>query len=208
VSMKWGVPVAYAHGFEDFEHHDLITPDLAQGVGECAPTSAANGLISLIREYQKAYIIDDREMVGQLRDAMKWDREDGVLEDNFVPGVDAWTRAHSLPIESTRVGDVNGRTTLEAVRRTIDDGSGGAAEIHIKFFSQDSKVVGGHMFSIVAVRYEGDNVYIDVKDPRTPEGVDTYKMNGNIISGYPFDGLAVVSWGFAHVWDTHLAGEE
>ncbi|MEK7094387.1 MAG: hypothetical protein AAB903_03565, partial [Patescibacteria group bacterium] len=79
--------------------------------------------------------------------------------------------------------------------------------IRIKFADENGKVTGGHMVTVVGVHIDGDNVYIDINDPKTPAGTETYRVEGNVIENYPYEGIAVLSWGFVQRWEETPTGQ-
>ncbi len=197
-SMKgWG-SIAYAQTEPVTNAYRPGVPDIGQRIAECAPTSAANSIISLAEEHGAEYP-DDQTIINELKGDMDWTPENGVLPPQFVEGKNKWAARHGLPIRTEIVGDKNGKGTLESIMDAMDGGA--AAEIRIKFADNTGKATGGHMVTVVGVRVEGDQTFIEINDPRTPEGADTYEMNGNVIEGYPYDGQAILSWGFVQRWE-------
>lgn len=176
-------------------------PDLGQRIAECAPTAAANSIMSLAEEHGKSLsdLPTPTEMVDQLKGEMDWTPANGVLPDDFVEGKTRWAVTHGLPIITEKVGDQHGLKTLEALLDAMGSEEGAAAELRIKF-AQYGKVTGGHMVTVVGVHIEGDEVYIDVNDPKTPAGTETYRVEGNVIQEYPYEGDAILSWGFVQRW--------
>lgn len=177
-----------------------LTPDIGQRIAECAPTSAANSLISLVEEHgDPEKMPSDSDLINELKGDMDWTPENGVLPEDFVAGKNKWAARHGFPIRTRIVGDQHGRGSLEGILDAMAQGNS-AGEIRIKF-AQNGKVKGGHMVAVTGIRVEGDQTFIDVSDPRTPEGTDTYEVNGNLIEGYPYDGQAILSWGFVQTWE-------
>lgn len=176
-------------------------PDLGQRIAECAPTAAANSIMSLAEEngMSLSELPTPTEMVDGLKGEMDWTPANGVLPDNFVEGKNRWAATHGLPIVTEKVGDQHGRKTLESILDAMGSEAGAAAEVRIKF-AQNGKVTGGHMVTVVGVHVQGDEVYIDVNDPKTPAGTETYRVEGNVIENYPYEGDAILSWGFVQRW--------
>ncbi len=200
-SMKgWGIIPAYAKEPATQASRDGV-PDLTQRIAECAPTAAANSIMSLAEEHGVSLgdLPTPTEIVDGLKGDMDWTPADGVLPDSFVKGKDEWAAKHGLPIRTKKVGDQHGASTLEKLLDGL--AGGGAAELRLKFGDASGKVVGGHMVTVTGVRAEGGQTFIDVNDPKTPEGTETYEVVGNEIVGYPFDGVTVASWGFLQVWE-------
>ena len=61
-------------------------PDITQKPGECGPTSAANGLISLINKHgeDKDKPASPEELIEELKKDMKWTNENGVLRERKI----------------------------------------------------------------------------------------------------------------------------
>lgn len=203
-SMKgWG-NVTNAQGTDPAtEAVRYAVPDLGQRIAECAPTAAANSIISLAEEHgvDLADLPTGTEIVDDLKGEMDWTPENGVLPDNFVEGKNKWAAKNGFPIRTEKVGDQHGRNTLQEILDAMASEGGAAAEVRIKFADQNGRVTGGHMVTVVGVRVVGDQTFVDVNDPRTPGGTDTYEVSGNVLDGYPYDGLAVLSWGFVQRWE-------
>ncbi len=204
-SMKgWSSAIALAQGTDpatEATRYDV--PDLGQRIAECAPTAAANSIISLAEEHGVSLsdLPTGTEIVDGLKGDMDWTPENGVLPNDFVEGKNKWAAKNGLPIRTEKVGDQHGRNTLQNILDAMAAEGGAAAEVRLKFADANGKVTGGHMVTVVGVRVVGDQTFIDVNDPRTPPGTDTYEVSGNVIDGYPYDGIAVVSWGFVQRWE-------
>jgi hypothetical protein len=199
-SMKgWGGEVLAADPVTQASRGNV--PDLTQRIAECAPTAAANNIISLAEEHgvSPGDIPTPTEIVDGLKGDMKWTPADGVLPDNFVKGKNEWAAKNGLPIRTRKVGDANGATILTNILDAM--AKGGAAEARIRFSTPAGKVAGGHMVTVTGVRTEGGQTFIDVNDPKTPQGTETYEVNGNIIEDYPSEFLTTLSWGFVQVWE-------
>lgn len=204
-SMKgWGA-IAYA-GEPATEASRTGVPDLGQRKAECAPTAAANSIMSLAEEHgvSLADLPSPTDIVDGLKGDMLWTPAEGVVPDNFVNGKNLWAAKNGLPIRTEKVGDKDGASTLEKI---LDGMAGGAAaELRIRFSDAGGRVVGGHMVTVTGVRTSGGRTFIDVNDPKTPAGTETYEVNGNEIVGYPFDGTTTLSWGFVQVWEGSPTG--
>lgn len=203
-SMKgWGATALAQSTNPATEATRYDVPDLGQRIAECAPTAAANSIISLAEEHgiPLSGFPTGAEIVDGLKGDMDWTPADGVLPDNFVEGKNKWAAKNGLPIRTEKVGDAHGRNTLQNILDAMTSEGGAAAEVRIKFADANGRVTGGHMVTVVGVRVAGDQTFIDVNDPRTPTGADTYEVSGNVINDYPYDGLAVLSWGFVQRWE-------
>lgn len=192
LSMKWGINIAYAKGADVTR----ASPDIPQGVAECAPAAAANAIIALLNQYGLESTSTPESIMSELKPLMKWTREEGVYPDNFVAGLDTWIQSHNLPITTERVGDNRGQGTLQNILIAMREENPAVAEVHLHVVNQDGKNVGGHMVTVVGLRDVEGDYFIDVHDPRTPDGTETYKLNGAILQGYPVDGLALLAEGF------------
>lgn len=204
-SMKGpGFNVAYA------EDTDITTdgvPDISQRPGECAPTSAANSLISLINQNGNDDQKPDNQtgLIDDLKKDMNWTPQNGVLPDDFVRGKNTWAARNGIPIRTKKVGDKNGISTIDAIQEALENGD--AVELRIKFGNPATgKAVGGHMVTVTGIHVDGDEVSIDVNDPASPTGTDSYEINGNLITDYPFEGWTVLSWGFVQTWEGDPTG--
>jgi hypothetical protein len=199
-SMKgWGTAVIAADPATEAGRPN--TGDLSQRPAECAPTSAANSIMSLAEENGMSLsdLPSPTEIVDGLKGDMGWTPAEGVLPDNFVQGKNEWAVKHNLPIRTEKVGDRNGASTLEQVLDAMANSA--AAEVRLRF-SQGTRVAGGHMVTVTGVRTSGGQTFIDVSDPATPAGTETYEVNGNIVEGYPSEFLVTLSWGFVQRWET------
>jgi len=199
-SMKGWIGAAQA-GEPATEASRSGVPDLRQRIAECAPTAAANSIMSLAEEHgmSLADLPTPTDIVDGLKGDMDWTPADGVLPDDFVKGKNEWAATNGLPIRTRKVGDQHGASTLEQVLDGM--AAGGAAELRLKFGDARGRAVGGHMVTVTGVRAEGGQTFIDVNDPNTPAGTETYEVVGNEVVGYPFDGITVLSWGFVQVWE-------
>ena len=205
-SMKgFGVRTAFAQESEPvIETFRPGVPDIGQEIAECAPTSAANSIISLINEHGKpdTQVPTPSQMINELKGEMDWTPENGVLPDDFVQGKNKWAAKHGLPIRTEKVGDGAGRGSLQEILDAMGSEEGAAAELRIKFVNAaGTKVTGGHMVTVTGVHIVDGQTFIDVNDPRTPEGTNSYEVVGGVIQDYPYEGQAVVSWGFVQRWE-------
>ncbi|MCC6405483.1 MAG: hypothetical protein IT405_03820 [Candidatus Yanofskybacteria bacterium] len=211
LSMREGqtrerVPVAPVPTVPDSGSYRFAdTPDLVQRIAECAPTAAANSLISLAREHGQDGKLpaDSLTMIDELKGDMRWTPENGVLPDDFVAGKNLWAAKKGLPIKTEKVGNQNGTTTLEALARGLQAGK--AAELRLAFAEPvrgGYKVVGGHLVTVVGVHAVDGKTYIDIHDPKSPSGVDTHRVEGNRLTDYELytEGVTVMSWGFTQTW--------
>ncbi len=196
-AMK-GVSVALAE--DTTSHVKLGVPDITQRPGECAPTTAADNLINLLNTNRDGAgnDLNPTELIDQLKDAMNWTAENGVLPDDFVAGKNQWAQDHGYPITTEKVGDANGVSTADAIKQAM--AAGQAVELRIKFGNAQGQAVGGHMVTVTGFHQGHGQTFIDVSDPASPEGVDTYEIEGNQLSDYPFNGFTVLSWAFTQTW--------
>jgi len=182
--------------------------DISQRPAECAPTGATNSIYDLaFRNGQVDKLPDNpMDLVDQLKGEMNWTPEDGVLPDNFVAGKTRLAAKLGLPIRTEMVGDRQGAGALEKIKNTLDNG--GAAEIRFRFTDVGStKVNGGHLVTVVSIHSQDGRDFIDVHDPASPTGTDTYEVRGNILVGYPFhDGGTYLGQGFIQTWENTPTG--
>ncbi len=177
-------------------------PDFRQRPAECAPTVAANGLYSLAFKNGAADKLpqNPQDMIDGLKEDLKWTFKNGVLPDDFVAGKNKYAVTHGLPIKTEKIGDKDGRGTLEDIKKALQNQA--AVEMRIRFADENLKAVGGHIVSIVSVREVNRNTFIDIHDPASPTGTDTYEVSANEILNYPYhDGSTVIGWGFSQVWE-------
>ncbi len=192
-SMKAGQTVVRQpkpEGVPNTFHSD--TPDLPQRKDECAPTSAANSIIRLAGDHNRIDAIprDPQELIDLLKGQMGWTSQNGVLVGDFSPGKEAVAQKLNLPITSETVTGDPGHI-VDRIDDTMT--AGGAAEIRIQssYLGTDGKVhiVGGHMVTVVNVVRDGQLTSLQIHDPLSPSGTDTYQLDsdGNLI-GYPYLG--------------------
>lgn len=178
-----------------------LVPDFSQRPAECAPTVAANGLYSLAAKNGAADKLpkNPEEAIAGLKTEMNWTVKEGVLPDNFVAGKNKWAITHGLPIITEKIGDKDGRGTLAEIQQALANGS--AVEMRIRFADSNLKAIGGHIVSVTSVREVDGSTYIDIHDPASPSGTDTYRISANEILDYPYhNGSTVVGWGFKQTW--------
>lgn len=209
-SMKgWGASVAYADEGHNVEVTIDGVTDLNQRIGECAPTSAANSLISLVNRNGGEDLVagDPQDFIENLKRHMNWTPENGVLPDDFVAGKNRWAAAAGVPIRTEKVGDTQGISTVDAIREALQNGDG--VELRIKFATSDRRFVGGHMVTVVGIHQGEGQTYLEINDPGTPDsGTETVEIRSNQITNYgPWDGLTLLSWGFTQTWEGHPTGE-
>lgn len=186
------------------------TPDIGQRIAECAPTAAANSLISLMRKNNQGDKLpaDPTALIDQLKADTKWTPGNGSLPDDFVAGKNMWAARMGVPIRTEKIGEQDGRGTIQELREVLD--KGGAAEMRVRFTRPGgTKVIGGHLVTVVAVRTVNGQDFIDIHDPASPTGTDTYQVDGNQLMGYAvFEGDTYVSWGFSQIWEKTGAAME
>jgi len=208
-SMKgWGVSQAKADSHVIEITQDGV-PDLNQRTGECAPTSAANSLISLVNRNGGDDLVagDPQDFIENLKRHMNWTPENGVLPDDFVAGKNRWAAAAGVPIMTTKVGDTHGLTTIDAIREALQNGD--AVELRLKFAnSAGTQLVGGHMVTVVGIHQSDGQTYLEINDPGTPNsGTETVEVINNQITNYgPWEGVTLLSWGFVQSWVGHPTG--
>lgn len=201
---------AFAQGTPTIEvMSDLDTPDIDQGTMECAPTSAANGITSLVGEHGD---LDDlpqntRDMIDELKNDMNFD--DGVLNRNFTAGKNAFVQRHNLPITTEMIE----APTMQQIADALSNGC--AVEMSMRWVNSASGMKNtGHTVSAVGAYAEGtQNNQVAVHDPGTHDvpGADVLNSSNNVQAGdttyigidYPgWDGIAFVDAIFIQCWDT------
>jgi hypothetical protein len=205
----WGASVVGAQGeFVQITQNDV--PDLNQQKGECAPTAAANSLISLVAKNGGEDLIpgDPEDFIENLKRHMNWTAENGVPPDDFVAGKNRWAAAAGVPIRTTKVGDSDGISTIDDIREALQNGD--AVELRIKFSNPEGTAsIGGHMVTVVGIHQGEGQTYLEINDPGTPDsGTETIKIESNQVTDYAWDkGLTILSWGFVQTWEGHPTGE-
>lgn len=203
----WGIEVAHAE--EVVQNVVADVPDLNQRKGECAPTAAANSLISLVAKNGGEDLIpgDPQDFIENLKRHMNWTPENGVPPDDFVAGKNRWAAAAGVPIRTEKVGDTHGITTIDAIKDMLDDQH--AVELRIKFADADLNPRGGHMVTVVGVHQGEGQTYLEINDPVTPNsGTEMVEIRNNQVVNYgPWQGITVLSWGFIQIWEGHPTGE-
>ncbi|RJQ36324.1 hypothetical protein C4552_03490 [Candidatus Parcubacteria bacterium] len=205
----WGIAVAQA---QDQSGPVGITtggvPDLSQRKGECAPTAAANSLISLVAKNGGEDLIpgDPQDFIENLKRHMNWTPQNGVPPDDFVAGKNRWAAAAGVPIRTEKVGDTHGLSTVDAIRDALQQGD--AVELRIKFANAaGTQIVGGHMVTVTGIHQANGQTYLDINDPATPEGTETVEIRNNQIVNYgPWEGITLLSWAFTQTWEGHPTG--
>ena len=205
----WGVSTASAQG-EIIDITQDGVPDLNQQKGECGPTAAANSLISLVAKNGGEDLIpgDPEDFIENLKRHMNWTAENGTPPDDFVAGKNRWAAAAGVPIRTTKVGDAQGTSTIDAIREALQNGD--AVELRIRFADPaGTKIVGGHMVTVVGIQQAEGQTYLAINDPGTPDsGTETVEVRSNQIVNYAWeDGLTLLSWGFVQTWEGHPTGE-
>lgn len=89
----------------NFSYHTGV-PDLAQGVNECGPTSAANSLTWLNNTYNLGLTQTTAQIRDTLKDAnhMKTNPATGTEDPDFVAGKNKYVQENGLPIVTHVVG--------------------------------------------------------------------------------------------------------
>jgi hypothetical protein len=179
-----------------------LAPDIGQKIAECAPTAAANSIISLAQEHGgEGQLPTDDDLINSLKGEMDWTPANGVSPADFIAGKNKWAAKHGLPIRTELVGGAKGAGTIEGILDAMASSGGAAAELRMSFV-KNGQADGGHMVTVTGVRVEGDQTFIEVSDPRTPEGSESYELEGRTIVGYPYEGTALISYGFVQRWES------
>jgi hypothetical protein len=144
---------------------------------------------------------DPYALVDLLKREMGWTSQNGVLVEDFSRGKDFVAKQLNLPIHSeTITGDFN--HVLDGVEQTLSEGGG--TEVRLKQVVENpqngkSQTVGGHMITVTRVIRTGQQVSVQVHDPLSPSGTDTYDVDartGELIN-YPYmHGSLVITTGF------------
>lgn len=179
-------------------------PDISQQTAECGPTVAANGITALTNRHgtdaQKQRVKNSTGLIAELKTDMKWTRENGTPPDLFVAGKNAWAQKNGFPIQTEKLGDANGLTSLAAIQQALADNNA-VVELRVSFADGQGKPVGGHIVSVTGFHQGFGQTYLEVNDPASPEGSDMYEIRGNVLSNYGyFNGHTVLSWVIVERW--------
>lgn len=177
------------------------TPDISQQAAECAPAAAVNSLLRLVADYGNIKELQGQnpyQLIAELKWLMKRTSADGVTPDNFVSWKQAWISKRGLPITTKKVWNLWGEWTLDALQKALDNG--GAAELRLRFTDSARRTVWWHMVTVIAVRQMSGQRYIDIHDPLSPKGTETYQLEWNKIIWYSMhNGPTYVSVWFTQV---------
>ncbi len=178
------------------------TPDMKQRKDECAPTSAANSIIRMAGDNGRIDALprDPYALVDMLKGQMGWTPQNGVLIEDFSRGKDYVAKQLNLPVHSEMYkGD--SASVLDRIEGTLE--GGGGTEMRMKQVV-DGKAVGGHMVTVTNVVRTGQQVSVQIHDPLSPSGTDTYEVDsrtGELI-GYPYmRGSLIITTGFLQTWN-------
>lgn len=180
-------------------------PDMDQKINECVPTSAANSLRWLAKgnNFTDKLPLSDTELLGELKDDMKWKVESGIIVDqNFLTGKDAFVSRHKLPIVTHQVG---GKFDINIVAKIAEElRKGQDVEIDMEYgeYKADGSYErrGGHMVTVVGATGTADSQYLDIHDPLSsgPSKLDRYKIDGTRVVDYKYEGKAVTYIRYAY----------
>jgi hypothetical protein len=203
VSDFEGIPQPSRSMTARHEQRVIGVPDIEQSNNECAPVSAANTLIALAKRYGEDGRLpaDLRVMLDELKRDMRWSLTGGVTVDDFVAGVNRWAASKGLPIATEKIGEGRQALTTLAESLATDD----AALIRLSFsLSSGStrRVLGGHLVTVVGVHDIGGSTFIDIHDPNSPQGVDTYRVENSAIVDYVLfpEATTTLGQGFTQTW--------
>lgn len=168
-------------------------PDINQGENECVPTSVANSLMWLADHYGFAdRIPGSGDIINELKKDFNWNQY-GVDMVNYLPGIKKFAEDHNLPIQSYQVGQ-NYDTNI--VTKMADElNKGNLVQMVMEYREYDNAgnplKVGGHMVTVVGASDTENGQYLYINDPLSQiPGVDVYKVEGNKVISYRFQGNA------------------
>lgn len=176
-------------------------PDTNQGYNECSPTSVSNNVRYLAKRYKFEDRIpkDTTELINELKGDLQWD--DGVMDENFIDGKNAFFARRGIPIVTHQIGTRNDVDIHWKIYEEMKKGQ--AVEIAVSFFDTDPDgtmhPAGRHAVAVSSVyRVEGKN-YIALNDSATrgkPGEVKSeyYKMNGDMIPGFGGTAFLDIAW--------------
>lgn len=183
---------------KEFEVFVGDVPDIVQGKNECAPTSVANSLLWLAKKNNFSDKMPQSQagLLDELKGDLKWKVDNGVADENFIPGKEAFAKRHNLPLEIHRVNAKDYDLNIVAkIAQELQKGQD--VEIGIEYWRKQAdgkwKVVGGHWVTAVGATGTKDSQTIFVHDPLSPGPslLDIYKVDGTKIIDYRYQGDTV-----------------
>src|SRR3989338_910741 len=165
-------------------------PDIRQDGMECTPTATANNLISLAQEKGRRNDLpqNPQDIINELKRDMQF--HNGVLLRNIISGKEAFAQRHNLPILTERIDNPTAQDIASAINR------GCVVELSMAWVrSRSGHPNTGHVVSVAGVSTATGVNQIQVHDPATPSGVDTYDLSFEVQAGErKFEGVNYPMW--------------
>ena len=168
-------------------------PDINQGFNECVPTSVTNSLLWLADHYGFAdKIPNSGDIINELKKDLQWNQY-GVDMVNYLPGIKKFAEDHNLPLQSYQVGQNYDANIVSKMAGELNKGN--LVQMVMEYREYDNAGnplrVGGHMVTVVGVSDTENGQYLYINDPLSQiPGVDVYKVEGNKVVSYRFQGNA------------------
>lgn len=177
-------PVALAQGGEPLDVFVPDVPNFPQGVNECGPVSVANGITYLVDknasldEFAEEFGGNIFDAIEELKQDMGHNPERGVRPGSIVPGKEAFTERHNLPIVTETISFPTVDRIADALK------SGAAVEVGMSLGGA------GHIVTAVGVKTNADgSVDLQVHDGATANGMESLDLTGDVEVETP-DGTA------------------
>lgn len=186
--------------------------DTNQNYNECAPTAVSNNVRWLAKKYKFEDMVpgDTRSLINELKGDLMWN--DGVLDENFIAGKNAFFARHGVPIVTHQIG---GKNDIDIHWKMYEEMKRGQAiEIGVSFFETDAHGVmhpaGGHTVAVSAVYRMDGKTYIALNDSATRSNENEpkseyYEVSGDMIRDY--GGTAFIDYAWAQSPTDELAKE-
>ncbi|TSC83565.1 MAG: hypothetical protein G01um101413_975 [Parcubacteria group bacterium Gr01-1014_13] len=162
---------------------------------ECVPLSFANSILWLAEkhDFKNNLPPTEGEVLDSLDSEFKYTK-DGVKQSDIFPGKEAFTKKYKLPLKNKKIDNevIEGESQLW--KRIVQELNQGEDVELISEFKKSPRGVAemGHAVTVVGANKVGNKQTIDVHDPATPKGTETYQVDRNgVVVGYPFGKLFV-----------------
>jgi len=148
---------------------ELELVEIKQGEMECVPTSVANNISALTKKNGGPALPGTQEMIDELKTDFQF--QNGVLNQNFMAGKNAFVARHNLPI----VTEVKAYPSVDDIREAIESGAG--VEMDLDMFSG---ATGGqsssHTVAVTGVFSDGAQHGIRGNDSATASGTELWEF--------------------------------
>jgi hypothetical protein len=183
-------PAAPADPYE-YGHQMEGMADPNQEYNECAPTSVANNLRWLAKKYgfEDRMPSDLSSAIDELKGDTLWD--DGAMEEDILPGKQAFIRRHQLPLEAHVIGGEDDPMTLYKIYQELEKGQ--VVELDLDCYDRKPdgtyRPAGGHLAAVGGVTKVGSDRFVRIVDSATKassdgEAAETYAIDGTTLKYY------------------------